>query len=406
MSKKNGVCMAFDHALCISAWGSINPCCSTSADVSQLTQEINLVEYWKNDKHLNDLREEEYFGSEWLYPCDTCERKSRNGLISRKDKFTRLFPIYQELPLGSVVHFDINLGNLCNQQCIMCNSNYSSKWLKDDIEFYQNNSNEEVLKNRPEMLKFQNTSLSDKHIEELLELVTPETKMVELKGGEPLYNKNAPYFLRSIRERAPAAIIIITTNGTRIGDDNIIELLNELNDARLLAATHVSVSIDGTGKLYEWIRGWEWDSIVHSIRTYLSRSTNKTFRLSYTSTIHNMNGYEDYYKFVLGLQDEFPEKEFIVNFSQMSTSPRMCSPLIASKERKLRAMQQLKNISSDQSCPIAGVDLFQRSVKSILNYYDKSLSYVRTNKDQYLTEIYHERMVKIRGWDFGKEYLE
>ena len=37
------------------------------------------------------------------------------------------------------IHMDISFGNTCSQQCIMCNSNFSSKWLKHDLELNESN---------------------------------------------------------------------------------------------------------------------------------------------------------------------------------------------------------------------------------------------------------------------------
>ena len=209
------ICSAVQHGLAITAYGAVNPCCA-SGDFKHITEIDNIVDYVRNNKELQDKRAIEYT-DEWLPECTGCDSKSQKGLISRKDKMLNWFPFADEQwSLGNkdtYIHMDISFGNTCSQQCIMCNSNFSSKWLKYDLELNESNESSKKFARNFNIMALKNWSLSHEQLDQIASLVSYETRMIEIKGGEPLYDKRFNYFVQAVLQRNPNVKISTNTNG-------------------------------------------------------------------------------------------------------------------------------------------------------------------------------------------------
>ena len=114
-----------------------------------------------------------------------------------------------------------------------------------------------------------------------------DIRYLDILGGEPFFHKRTKNLLRElISTRDSEHITVhITTNATRI-DIDTINLLKQFEDVVL------SISIDGVGKLQEYIRpGCDWGALKNNID--LLRTHN--ISLQAVSTIGVLN--------ILGLQE-------------------------------------------------------------------------------------------------------
>ena len=84
-------------------------------------------------------------------------------------------------------------------------------------------------------------------------------EVLMIKGGEPLYDKNCLSLLNRISEVKPGLKIKLVSNITHI-PQKTLDTLSKLTNVEL------NVSIDGTGKIYEWIRGYSFDKIVNNYK--------------------------------------------------------------------------------------------------------------------------------------------
>lgn len=131
----------------------------------------------------------------------------------------------------------------------MCNGISSSAWVKEEIKLSELNPKYQRPVNHPE---FGYRNLSDEIVDRLFSY--PEyfknLSYVSIKGGEPYMEPANKKILRRLIELGINQNITldVTTNGT-IVDNEFHEL------AKQFKHTKWTVSVEATGKLYEYIRG-------------------------------------------------------------------------------------------------------------------------------------------------------
>jgi len=94
----------------------------------------------------------------------------------------------------SLKHVDLRWTNSCNQACVYCSANYSSKWAQElGVRI---KSNKEARK-----------EVKDYVFENIAEL-----KNIYLAGGEPMLMKENYEFLKLLKEKNPECTIRVNTN--------------------------------------------------------------------------------------------------------------------------------------------------------------------------------------------------
>ena len=171
--------------------------------------------------------------------CEGCylQEKNRSDLTSISSRLYYHKEIAPNIDLGllqntahfSLKHVDLRWTNSCNQACVYCGPEWSSKWAQELNRPVKSNKD-----SRQEVKKF----VFD-NIEEL--------ENVYLAGGEPMLMKENKEFLQLLKEKNPDCSIRVNTNlsTTQTG---IFELLCEFKKV------HWTVSIDSIQKEYEYIR--------------------------------------------------------------------------------------------------------------------------------------------------------
>lgn len=153
------------------------------------------------------------------------------------------------LPVDAVIGTTYN----CNSRCVMCDI-----WKLDP----QEQITVEHLKKLP-------TTLRD----------------VNISGGEPFLRKDIVDILKTVRERLPAARIVISSNGfsTKLIEMRIIEILKHVPDVR------VGISIDGLGEMHDKIRRIPngFKKCMDTV-DMLKRVGVKNIRLAFTVTTDNV----------------------------------------------------------------------------------------------------------------------
>jgi molybdenum cofactor biosynthesis enzyme MoaA len=388
------MCSAVHHGLCITAYGAVNPCCSSS-DFVHINDIENIHDYFYNGKILNDARKVEY-SDQWLNECFSCRTKGEKGIVSRKDKMQQWYPYanesFTEKNTYAIIHMDISFGNSCNQKCIMCNSRFSSQWLKDDIEMIENAP---YIRNWKTNYIPKNWSISYEHLDQIVDLVTEHTQKIEIKGGEPLYDKRFSYFIEKVIEKNPNIKISTNTNGTHFNDKNI-EMLNKIKNI------NIDVSFDGTGKVFEWIRNWSWDDAVENFHRCLKEVKHHP-NLNYTTMVYNVDHFEEFYNWAAKISHQYG-KGITCNFTQVVTSPKFLSPEYASKERLRSGLSQIEKIIQDPEGICTHSKIFKPRLEVLHNFI--KLSYDKTFSNDFYQnfEKTHDYMVNVKGWDI-RDYI-
>lgn len=242
------ICYAPWHALSIRFNGDVVPDCVYTGRHGNLLRE-SLPEIFSNvglqktkDSILNGILPLE---------CQQCTKKEKVAGHSRRIFFEKeLNPLIKSFDPNKtdIVFLEFNMSNKCNLKCRMCSGVNSTAWIKEDIKL----SNNPCFKRPTDHPDFGYHNLSEKIVDRLFEY--PEyfknLQYVNIKGGEPYMepaNKKIMEYLIKF-DLAKNITLDISTNGTII-DKEFDELALQFKN------TKWHVSFEGTGKLYEYIRG-------------------------------------------------------------------------------------------------------------------------------------------------------
>ena len=275
------------------------PCWSTHpghtiADMKTSTQTAPQL---FDSKHLASIREKMSKG-ERNESCEICYKKEEGGRRSqRQRKIYRYFintphPIKHEQLTDEFCKkyeprlkaIELNFSNTCNLACAMCNRTHSSGWMQQEKLMPQ------TLKDRISPIygkpwgtphePFQSYILNQRFIDSIIDNIqTYESIMI--KGGEPLYDKRCIAFLDRISKLNPDVKLIIVTNATMIGP-KMRSILNRFSNLEL------NLSIDGTGPIYEWIRGFSWERVNANIMQLMKMSSIKMLDINVTVSLYNI----------------------------------------------------------------------------------------------------------------------
>lgn len=384
------ICPALNHALCVDASGSLTRCCvnkSSSESFKTVSEVEDIQDYFQNDPLLRKLKEYNTQGI-WPEECVVCQKKEEAGIISRREKYHRWYPnidddFTRKYP-DDVVHMDISFGNTCNQQCVMCNSNFSSKWLKDDIETI----NQGLDFREKKFMNLKNWSLSYQQIDQIVDYIGPRTTTIEIKGGEPLFDKKLPYFVEKILSKNENIRISIITNGTQF-NDRTIPILKQIPNLIL------SVSIDGVKDTYEWIRSTEWKETELSFQRCLSEVRNAKIFLATTVMIYNINQLKDLYNWTWAQKENYSFKDLAIGFPQVVTHPKPLQVKYASRERLIEASDDIDYIIEDPGKITIPKNSYESNLKKFI---EKALN---EEVDKSVFWDFHSILAGIRGWDIA-----
>lgn len=226
---------------------SLSPCCLWKSKKNY----SNIDTFWNSEEMVN-LRKEFLQGNR-PDGCEVCWKNEDAGIKSMRQSVNqgrlerynvRLDQTTLTVPPTQV---KFTVGKECNLACRMCLPEFSSKVQKVW----------EVLDRKAET-EDDNVSVNPQYILEN----SKDLHFVDIIGGEPFYHKKAKKLLKNLIESGDSKHITvhITTNATRI-DLDTIKLLKQFQDVVL------SISIDGVGKLQEYIRpGCDWNVITDNIK--------------------------------------------------------------------------------------------------------------------------------------------
>lgn len=212
-------------------------------DVDKERKVCCISEVKVDENSLSDIRNKMLAG-EFPNECKICYEKEKQKLISGRQRAIKnhladedkILNAIQEHIKGkqpTLLSYDIRYSNLCNLECQMCNSKYSSS-----IADAQGTKND---------------FLSSEVDIEINESATD----IYLAGGEPFLIKSFSRLLNKITNKE--CEIIINTNGT-ILTEHLMSALDKFTNVSFI------ISIDGYNKINEQIRkNSKWDDIVKNL---------------------------------------------------------------------------------------------------------------------------------------------
>ena len=168
-------------------------------------------------------------------------------------------------------HVDLRWTNSCNQACVYCGPEYSSKWAQELGEKYKSN-------------KQARQEVKDYVFENIAQL-----ENVYLAGGEPMLMKENFEFLTLLKEKNPDCHIRVNTNLSTTAT-GIFELLYSFKHV------HWTVSVESIEEEYNYIRHLgNWDDFVKNLDVINKLDHKISFNMLHFilnhKSIHNCVGF-------------------------------------------------------------------------------------------------------------------
>jgi len=233
---KNFCALPFHHTA-IHTDGAYNICCQHEVPPEHtLNIKTSTPIKWFQSDYVKNVQAS--FLSDQRHPgCSSCWGHDDHTLTSLRQRVMKEYTILGiDTKNPSIKYVEINLGNLCNLKCLMCNENESSAILSENIRLGINVQSQKNLK------------WNDQAFDHLTQIINQHPKVVNIRGGEPFYNKELLSLVRDIPDhQARQMMLHITTNAT-IWDDSWKDALSRFRLVRMM------FSVDAVGELYEYIR--------------------------------------------------------------------------------------------------------------------------------------------------------
>ena len=165
---------------------------------------------------------------------------------------------------ATILLYQLYISNLCNQACVTCNSNASSKW-----------SN---IESRMGIVPYKLLPVNTKFL-----IDYKNAKRIEILGGEPMFDPKIFEILDNlILHNNTDCVVSFVTNGSIELKKSTIDQFNRFKNL------NICVSIDGIGPVFEYLR-WpgRWETLLKNIEQYRSIADN----LSVSYTISAVNAF-------------------------------------------------------------------------------------------------------------------
>jgi len=199
--------------------------------------------------------------------CYKCWENEDNGLTSRRGMHNKLLTQYGDKSLAEYkqlaldghiepLMYQLTISNLCNATCVTCGPGNSTKWSRlvhDGLRFEL----------------------------ETIPIIYETAKYVLLVGGEPLLEPVSFEIIDNLIAAGNTTCrLSMSTNGSiRLTD-------KQLESFRKLINTDICVSIDGIGKVFEYMRyPLKWDDVSEN----LFRLRDAGLKPSISYTVSNIN---------------------------------------------------------------------------------------------------------------------
>jgi len=274
--------------LCIRPDDTLKPCCRYQYAPGDTKHSVSLDSIASNGsnalntKYLKGLRSDLLKGIPRV-ECKKCyieEQNHRNSLRTNMNDVIDVNRNNVKLNFDSVQYLELSIDNICNLQCRMCDSKFSSK-----------------LQLRDKHLGLPVHKKLEPSYEKLSSLDLSKLTRIKLLGGEPFITPNFEKFIDFISDHVDVSQIHldINTNGSVIPDENIAYKLNKF------LFLEFNISLDSYAPSNDYQRwGGSYIQTFNNVKQYEQIFDKK--EISYHSTISILTG-NDLAQTVNTLQD-------------------------------------------------------------------------------------------------------
>jgi MoaA/NifB/PqqE/SkfB family radical SAM enzyme len=257
--------------------------------------------------------------------CIACTRREANGVKSLRNMMVKKYED-NDIAMDAVIrHLDVCFSNLCNQQCMMCKSESSSRWYFDDAKHENTEFKRSPVKYRP---------WSKDNLHKIIKIL-PQLKILTIKGGEPLIQKEVINILQYLKDNEHYPRIEILSNFQELSFE-VLEILWSMKNMVL------RISMDAFGDTYNWTRGGNFDKVLANIERYVAGCYQKP-DIGYTNTLNRWS-YLDLIESIKVIE-KFSRKLNIgiLNYNiQPVIGPVYTSPFTAPREERLHLVHEFE----------------------------------------------------------------
>ena len=338
-NNKNNFCIRPFNSGVIVTNGDIKICCQITPELTEFKEYVdyniknNTVEEWLNSNYIKYVRKN-ILENKKLKECVNCWKKEDKNLISHRNesnfeyksifqnKFEKHLKLLKKDNLFFPEDIELQITNSCNLKCQMCAGKYSSTLLIENNALgFESLKQKDYNLNNSEYLKIEN-------------IIKHDLSLLNLRGGEPLFNKKIIDLLSQLVKNGKAKNITlhITTNGT-ICNNKILNLLKNFKKIRLM------FSIEGTEKCNEYIRfPSTWSKIKNNVDQF--KKLNNVY-IYVNTVVQNLN--------ILYMRDLISycyENNFFINLSKLE-EPEQLDMLNLPKKLLEKAYQNLLKVEKE-----------------------------------------------------------
>jgi organic radical activating enzyme len=279
--------------------------------------------------------------------CHSCWFKERNGQKSRRqrwrereEQYMGAVDVYKnnlDIHRNVIKHLYMNFNNICNFKCRMCGPHYSNAWIPDHNKIKATNKFKGKIVNNGDTDQNQKQQID---VDKFLQEFGPELGELNgiwITGGEPFMDDSVFDFFDKLKKYCdPAQLkVLITTNASKLD----VHKLEQLNGFKRL---QIHVSIDATGDLYPYMRGYNysWSEADAKVKELYDNQKKYNYILSLNGTyqIYNMLNLEQFYNWCL----QYVDIDYIEH--RVLTGPKQLQARHASDEIKTQALVQLNKL--------------------------------------------------------------
>lgn len=375
----------------ISPSGHIRLCCVSregflSKDYHHIDSIEDLQEFFNSEAYLNK-RNSDVRSMDICAGCHAFREKVNAPVL--KNMIQQTYNKSEIVPATNpenclLEHLEVSFGSLCNQQCMMCRSDSSSKWYKFDKE----NENNEFERSA---IKYKKWGTSD-NIDKIKRLL-PQIKLLVIKGGEPTIQHEVYEILQEICYKEFQTKVSIVSNFQEVSDE-MMELICQLPNAKM------TFSVDSTGSRYNWVRGGDFDKTMRNIETYVKRCNMPSFGFANTLNNHTVKHIVEDVKIMENINSKITkDSKTFPWYSILSVmGPRYASPFILPREERLDIVNQFEcEFGFIESDTITYKTLILNNLATILalenDAFENTEDYVKLSKK------WEEKINNIRGFN-------
>jgi len=341
----------------------VRPCCIASTRKYKFgkLKDSTIDELWNSQSYMQ-IRKNMLKGLP-TQVCETCYKVEKYGSNSLRNNMNDkwLSPELEQVILNNtdsngkytnqgLLYWDIRYSNICNFKCRMCGPGLSTKWYEDVDGWTKTytciDNIKEWCDNNKEYLK--------------------SLKEIYFAGGEPLVQKQHYEFLEWCIENNIYPNLHYQSNGSKLnyGKWNIFNLWKQFPYVAF------SLSLDGFGKIGEYIRTGYVDSIVKDNMNKILDFMGNNHSILINSTWQIYNCY-----YMTEFFDEVDKYDWVLNnnnYTQLLVNPEYLQPKVLPQSLKNDSIAKIKSSKWYQEYP--------HKFESVLNNLEEQSIPMQWNK--------------------------